>query len=155
MNKSDVLLPLESRVTHFDGGASSHGLGTIIRYNGVTPNEYMKTNFKDAVDLAGQAGLLGGLLTSAYDGQRCPYVVKWDHGYTDVYEPTSVRVLTAESYEFSLRDNFRKLADDLGYKIDASYGPHLSAKTQLAWELYKLTIASRSKGRKLEFEIND
>lgn len=96
------LLAIGSRVTHFDGSPSTWGKGTIIAYNGRKPMAYLKTNFKDAVEMAGGAGLLDGLINSMYDGQRCPYVVRWDvrvgnsdhdnemrikypRGYVDVY----------------------------------------------------------------------
>ena len=104
------LLPIGTRVTHFDGGPTTHGKGTIIAYNGVAPSPYLKSNFKEAVELAGDAGLLGGVVAGMYDGTRCPYVVHFDvargdtdhdremrekypRGYRDVYERDSVKPL--------------------------------------------------------------
>jgi len=106
------LLPLNTRVTHFDGGPGTHGTGTIIDYNGVQPNTYFQEKPKEAIEMAAKAGLVGALITSAYDGVRCPYVVRWDYrqeffdrfphlkneerhkdGYVDVYEPDSIRVV--------------------------------------------------------------
>lgn len=93
-------LPIGTRVTHFGGGPNTHGFGTIVAYNGIEPSSYLQTNFKDAVELAGEAGLLSGLVNSFYDHTRCPYVVRWDvnparsdkypRGYKDVYELDSV-----------------------------------------------------------------
>lgn len=103
------LLPIGTRVTHWDGDPGTHGKGTIIGYNGVQPSRYLQTNFKDAVEMADKVGLLDGLVNSMYDGQRCPYIVQFDprpdggdeldakvrakypRGYRDVYEVDSVR----------------------------------------------------------------
>ncbi len=90
------LLPLQTRVKHFDGGPDTHGTGTIVAYNGAKSSSYLETNFEKAVELASEAGLLGGLVNSFYSGERCPYVVHWDpsekypEGYKDVYEPESL-----------------------------------------------------------------
>lgn len=78
------------RVVHFGNAKSGHGLGTIVAYNGTPKNRYLEENFKDAVNLAGEAGLLNGVVNSMYDGARYPYVVQWDNGYKDVYEHTSL-----------------------------------------------------------------
>lgn len=108
--KTTGLYPIGFRVTHWDGGPQTHGTGTIIAYNGVSPLEYLRTNFKDAVEMAGEAGLIDGLVSSMYDRVRCPYVVRWDvrkgdtefdnekrekypRGYKDVYEHDSIRPL--------------------------------------------------------------
>jgi hypothetical protein len=104
LNKEEKpkLLPIGSRVTHFSGDDSTHGKGTIIGYNGTQPNQYLKTNFMDAVKLAAEARLVDGLVNSMYDGARYPYIVRWDicqgdsprdiemrskypRGYKDVY----------------------------------------------------------------------
>lgn len=104
------LLPIGTRVTHFDGGEGTHGQGRIIGYNGIKPNAYLKENFKDAVNMAAAAGLLDAVVSSVYDGARCPYLVRWDYrqaffdrhphlkerfpkGYEDVYEPDSINEL--------------------------------------------------------------
>lgn len=73
-----TLLPIGTRVTHWNGARGTHGKGTIIAYNGIKPNNYLNTNFKDAVELAGKAGLLNALLSSSYDGVRWPYIVQFD-----------------------------------------------------------------------------
>lgn len=84
------LLPIETRVVHFDDVNTGHGLGTIIAYNGVPANAYLESNFKEAVEMAVPAGLVGCIVASLYDNTRCPYVVQWDNGYKDVYEHSSV-----------------------------------------------------------------
>lgn len=97
------LLPIGQRVTHFDGGKDTHGKGTIVAYNGIEPNNYLNEKPKDAIELAGQAGLLSGLIGSFYDKTRCPYVVHWDpserypNGYKDVYEPESINAIEKEA----------------------------------------------------------
>jgi len=53
-----TLLPLNTRVKHFDGGPNTHGMGTIVAYNGINPSTYLETNLKDAAELASKAGLL-------------------------------------------------------------------------------------------------
>lgn len=79
MTKQQTLLPLGARVTHWDGKrGSTHGKGTIIAYNGVSPSSYLRDNFTEAVNMAAGAGLLGGLVTAMYDGQRYPYIVQFD-----------------------------------------------------------------------------
>lgn len=100
------LLPIGQRVTHFDGGPSTHGKGTIIGYNGVMPNSYAAKNPAKAASLVAESfsdpGLKNAMLTalthSFYDGGRYPYIVQWDprnddseigrkypEGYRDVY----------------------------------------------------------------------
>lgn len=117
-NKVKTLLPIGTRVTHWDGKRGTHGKGTIIAYNGVSPDNYLRTNFKDAVEIAAKAGLLGGLVTASYDGGRYPYVVQFDprqilegeteqektmrekypRGYKDVYGvDDTLRIEPAES----------------------------------------------------------
>jgi hypothetical protein len=109
MNENQrILLPIGTRVTHFHGGG--HGKGTILAYNGISANNYIKTNFEEAVEMAANAGLMDALVNSMYDGVRCPYVVQFDprqphedenkfdielrtkypRGYKDVYEFDSV-----------------------------------------------------------------
>ena len=79
MTKQQTLLPIGTRVTHFDGKReSTHGKGTILAYNGVSPSSYIRENFKEAVNMAAGAGLLGGLVSAMYDGQRYPYIVQFD-----------------------------------------------------------------------------
>lgn len=100
------LLPIGQRVTHFDGGPSTHGKGTIIAYNGVKPDSYAAKHPVEAAnmvancfsDTAIKNAMLGALTHSFYDNVRCPYVVQWDprnddsdigkkypKGYKDVY----------------------------------------------------------------------
>lgn len=109
------LLPIGTRVTHFDGDPRyTHGKGTIVAYNGIEPNRYLQTNFKDAVEMAGEVGMLDALVSSAYDKYRCPYVVRFDinprkadkypRGYKDVYEHDSVHPLTPEENIFPSDD---------------------------------------------------
>ena len=96
------LLPINTRVTHFNGDASTHGKGTIVGYNGIEPNAYLNEKPTEAIQLAGEAGLMNALVGSFYDKNRCPYVVHWDpserypEGYKDVYEPTSIREIKEE-----------------------------------------------------------
>lgn len=113
MTTQAQLLPINTRVTHFDGGPSTHGKGTIVAYNGIKPNNYLKENFKEGVEMAAEAGLLGGVVNSLYDSVRCPYVVQWDYrqeffnefphlkdrypdGYRDVYETSSVNEIISQ-----------------------------------------------------------
>lgn len=94
------LLPISTRVTHFDGGPCTHGKGTIIGYNNVAGSNPFK--FISEVEHASkkvQDVFVQGSVAGAYDSTRCPYIVKWDasekfpEGYTDVYEPSSINVL--------------------------------------------------------------
>jgi hypothetical protein len=50
----------------------------------------MSVNFNEKVEAAAKAGLLGALVSSLYTFENCPYIVKFDSGYTDVYEETSL-----------------------------------------------------------------
>ena len=93
------LLPINTRVTHFGGGPNTHGLGTIVGYNDNRPNEYLKEHLTEAAEMADKVGALPTLISSFYDGERCPYVVKWDNGYQDVYEPESINQVKGESSE--------------------------------------------------------
>jgi hypothetical protein len=108
------LLPIGTRVSHFGGIESGHGYGTIVTYNGTQPNQYAEEKFNEAVEMAGQAGMLHGVVNALYNGVRCPYVVKWDKNpkffaehpelreqfpdecYQDVYEPASLEVVVTE-----------------------------------------------------------
>jgi hypothetical protein len=102
------LLPIGTRVTHWDGAPNTHGKGTIIGYNGIEPMSYLQSNFKEAVELAASVGLEGGLINAMYDKNRCPYIVQFDvrvgdsdldiekrnkypRGYRDTYEVDSVQ----------------------------------------------------------------
>ena len=113
MTQAQPLLPIGQRVTHFGGGAGTHGKGTIVAYNGVKADEYAKNNLRDAVQIVDTAApsplkeqLFGAMVDSFYDGTRCPYVVQWDprmdgseiawkypKGYKDVYEPDSINAI--------------------------------------------------------------
>lgn len=88
---STQLLPVGTRVRH--AYPRGHGPGTIVAHNGVRPNNYLNTNFGDAVDIAAATGLLGGLVSLSYDGERYPYVVQFDSGYKDVYSPHDLETL--------------------------------------------------------------
>jgi hypothetical protein len=110
------LLKIGQRVTHFDGGPSTHGKGTIVDYNGIKPNEYVEANPRQAVEAVNtiedsllKGALLDTVVNSFYHGGRCPYVVHWDprkddsdigkkypNGYRDVYEPDSIREIPGE-----------------------------------------------------------
>jgi len=94
------LLPLQTRVAHFDGGPSTHGMGTIVAYNQTNPlSLYTKEHLAEAAEIAAKGGMMESLVNSAYDGTRCPYVVHWDpcakypKGYKDVYERDSLTVI--------------------------------------------------------------
>lgn len=78
MNKPAKLIPLGTRISHWNG--HGHGFGTIVAYNGIPENSYLRENFGEAVNLAARAGvnLLNGLVNSMYDGGRYPYVVHFD-----------------------------------------------------------------------------
>ena len=97
---SKTLLPLKTRVKHFDGSYHTHGCGTIIGYNGITSNTYLEEKGVEANELA------------ANDNVRYPYVVRWDKNpsffekypnqlehfpnmqYEDVYEESSLTVVS-------------------------------------------------------------
>lgn len=68
------------RVRHF-----GHGLGTVVAMNSTQKNLYFQEKPLDAIKAANNVGLLKGLVNSLYDGDRYPYVVKFDSGYQDVY----------------------------------------------------------------------
>ena len=87
------LLPIGTRVNHFDGGPHTHGPGTIVEYNCVLDNAYVKENLPEAAELAAKVGMLSGLVETFYSSDRCPYIVQWDNGYKDVYEPQSLTVI--------------------------------------------------------------
>lgn len=112
MSSQQNILPLFTRVTHFDGGPGSHGKGTIVAYNGVQPIPYFEERPVEAAEMANRAGLISVLAVSAYNAVRCPYVVQWDYrqdffdqfphlkeqypdGYRDVYEPDSIREIVS------------------------------------------------------------
>jgi hypothetical protein len=121
-DEQQKLLPIGTRVTHWDGGPNTWGKGTIIAYNQVEPSSYLKTNFVDAINMANEAGMLGGILGMMYDRTRCPYVVQWDirvgdteldeekrkkypRGYRDVYEHDSVRAYPNEDEPLNIFPN--------------------------------------------------
>lgn len=72
------LMPIGTRVIHFDDPSCGHGFGTVIGYNGVKPNAYLEEKGAEALVLAAKADLLAPVFASTYDGVRCPYVVRWD-----------------------------------------------------------------------------
>lgn len=77
MNK----LPIGTRVHH-----TGHGDGVIVEYNGQKSNEYaMKNPGCDIVCAAWEAGLGQAIVAGYYGGDRFPYVIQFDSGYTDVY----------------------------------------------------------------------
>lgn len=92
-------LPIGQRVTHFDGGPSTHGKGTIVDYNGKT-----KLSDEQAQKMveSGHPLMVNVVASKLYSGDRCPYVVHWDpsprypDGYKDVYESDSVRPIIEE-----------------------------------------------------------
>lgn len=86
------LLPIGTRVSHFGFKdlKFGHGMGTIESYNGTPVCEYAEEKLEDAANMAAQIGALSSIVESFYSGARCPYVVQWDHGYKDVYEPESL-----------------------------------------------------------------
>jgi hypothetical protein len=78
------LLPIGTRVKH-----SGHGLGAIVDHNGSAKNVYVEQNLgSPEVGAAVQAGLGAAIIGSFYSGDRFPYVVTYDSGYTDVYAAT-------------------------------------------------------------------
>lgn len=74
-----------SRVKHH-----GHGLGTVVKLNNTPKNLYFQEKPMEATRMAGKAGLIAGLVNSLYDGDRYPYVVKFDKGYQDVYAETEL-----------------------------------------------------------------
>ena len=99
-----TLLPINSRVSHFDGGPDTHGVGTIVDYNLMKQNAYAKERLVEATDLAASLGCLDLLADGFYHGDRYPYVVQWDpsakypQGYRDVYEPSSINLLVGDQH---------------------------------------------------------
>lgn len=121
-DQQQKLLPIGTRVTHWDGAPNTWGKGTIVAYNQVEPCSYLQTNFTEAIQMANEAGLLGGILGMVYDRTRCPYVVQWDirvgdtdfdkekrekypRGYRDVYEHDSVRAYPTEETPMNIFPN--------------------------------------------------
>lgn len=125
-----TLLPIGTRVTHFDGGPSSHGTGTIVAHNGIPVNAYLQERPQDTIELAFHVSLNGALVDSMYDNVRCPYVVQWDYrqdffdrfpelkeqypnGYCDVYEALSINAVEgAALVVFDMCDKIDDLALD-------------------------------------------
>lgn len=73
------------RVRHF-----GHGLGAVVAMNSTQKNLYFQEKPLDAIKMANNAGLLKGLVDSLYDGDKYPYVVKYDSGYQDVYSESDL-----------------------------------------------------------------
>lgn len=90
--EASMLLPINTRVVHFDDINTGHGLGTIVAYNGIKPNDYINSKFKDAVEITKSVGMLNAVVDSFYDSTRYPYVVQWDNGLKEVYGPASLTV---------------------------------------------------------------
>lgn len=81
------LLPLQTRVYH-----TGHGAGTIVGYNGTQKNEYVEAHFGRAeVSAAASLGLMSAIVSSFYSGDRYPYTINFDSGYTDVYAIDDVK----------------------------------------------------------------
>lgn len=95
------LLPVGARITHFNGGIGTHGLGKIIDYNGQIGNIYADEKFKDAAETAVAAGLGNAFVNSLYDGVRYPYVIQFDNGYKDYYDRDSIREFIGDEIIFA------------------------------------------------------
>ncbi len=99
------LLPIKTRVYHWSGDPKSgHGAGTIIAYNGITASNWAQKNLREAAEMADSVGLLGGLVSSFYGGDRCPYVVQWDNGLKEVYEIDSVTEVNEAPHMYGVFD---------------------------------------------------
>lgn len=111
--KNEELLPKGSRVNH-----TGHGHGTIVDYNGTQKNKYLEDKPEEAIALAAKAGMLGAMVSSFYDGERCPYVVHFDprekypQGYKDVYEKESIEVLNEPARDLSRYDGINSATLD-------------------------------------------
>mgnify|MGYP003407455599 FL=1 len=148
-DEQQKLLPIGSRVTHWDGGPNTWGKGTIIAYNQVEPSSYLKTNFSEAVEMANEVGLLGGVLGMLYDRTRCPYVVQWDirvgdsefdkekrekypRGYRDVYEHDSVRAYPNEESTLSIfPDDWTRVMGRIWLSDEGAWAPWLKMTEEL------------------------
>jgi hypothetical protein len=170
MNTNQTLLPIGTRVTHFDGGPNTHGKGTIVKYNGVKPNEYMNEKPIEAMALAAKAGLGAALLSSLYDGTRCPYVVHYDpserypEGYKDVYEPDSIQVIStpAEVQHFRKGDRLKVIwnTDEDGDTVEGMIMGEVVIMKDRSSEYRDFIIVERANGRekhleKVRFELAD
>lgn len=63
----------------------AHGLGTIVRLNSQQTNRYLAERPLEAANLAGALGLTDAVVGAFYNGDRYPYIVRFDTGYEDVY----------------------------------------------------------------------
>lgn len=98
MTTEQTLLPIGTKVRHFDGGPDTHGIGTIIGYNGVEENpkafEYLKLAESGPSEVQELAAAVA--FTSMYSKDRYPYVVRFspskEHpdGLKEVYGPSEV-----------------------------------------------------------------
>jgi hypothetical protein len=103
------LLAVGTRVVHFDGEPSTHGVGTITGYNKIEEQTYA---LEKAVDILKDIPALGQMLTSTfYSKAQFPYIVMWDHGYQDVYEPQSLNVYKGDTVDYLLLKERHRLRD--------------------------------------------
>lgn len=80
------MLKIGAKVYH-----SGHKFGTIVAYNGQSANQYVEQNLGEPIlNQAIYSGLCDAIVKSFYNGDRFPYVIKFDSGYQDVYALTDV-----------------------------------------------------------------
>lgn len=103
------LLPIGTRVVHFDGEPSSHGVGTITSYN--TNEESSYSMEKTMLILKDVPALSSMLAATLYSNTQFPYTVMWDHGYQDVYEPESLNVYSGDTVDYLLLKERHRVRD--------------------------------------------
>lgn len=159
MNTINNLLPIGTRVTHFGGGPSTHGKGVIIKHNGVKSSTYLEEKPEEAIKLASEAGLMGGIIASFYSGSRCPYVVHWDpsekypEGYKDVYEPESVQVVPPQIFKKDDKLKAIWVTDEDGESCEGRliWGEIVTMMDRTS-DRRPFIIVERANGRKFQYE---
>lgn len=83
------MITIGTRVYH-----SGHGYGTIVDYNGQQRNRYLEERPREAVEIASSLGIdmTQPLINSFYNGDRYPYIIRFDYGYQDVYSEQEFEV---------------------------------------------------------------
>lgn len=70
---------------------AGHGHGKVVGYNQRPKNNYFEERPKEVIVAVKKSSILiRGLVDSLYDGERYPYVVKFDDGYQDVYSESDL-----------------------------------------------------------------
>ena len=72
---------------------SGHGHGRVVGYNQRPGNRYLEERGPAKVlelSKGAEKIVIRAITSSLYDGERYPYVVKFDDGYQDVYAETEL-----------------------------------------------------------------